>query len=115
MEPRRSISNSNVKRFCGDNTAGEALWEHSSMLYIKILLFKLKNLLSLLDESVFVKLLVLLDYLKSYMAVPKKRQSRQKKNSRRATWIRKANKQATRAFSLANSVLKGKSTVYLCF
>ena len=50
------------------------------MLYIKSLLFKLKNLLSLLDESVFVKLLVLLDYLKYYMAVPKKRQSRQKKN-----------------------------------
>ena len=34
------------------------------MLYIKSLLFKLKNLLSLLDESVFVKLLVLLDYVK---------------------------------------------------
>ena len=83
------------------------------MLYIKILLFKLKNLLSLLDESVFVKLLVLLDYLKSYMAVPKKRQSRQKKNSRRATWIRKANKQATRAFSLANSVVQGKSTSFI--
>ena len=83
------------------------------MLYIKSLLFKLQNLLSLLDESVFVKLLVLLDYLKYYMAVPKKRQSRQKKNSRRATWIRKANKQATRAFSLANSVLKGKSTSFI--
>ena len=47
------------------------------------------------------------------MAVPKKRQSRQKKNSRRATWIRKANKQATRAYSLANSVLKGKSTSFI--
>lgn len=47
------------------------------------------------------------------MAVPKKRQSRSKKNSRAATWIRKANKQAKKAFSLANSVLKGKSTSFI--
>ena len=39
------------------------------------------------------------------MAVPKKRTSRSKKNSRRATWVNKANKQAKRAFSLANSIL----------
>ncbi len=42
------------------------------------------------------------------MAVPKKRQSKSKKNSRAATWINKANKQAKFAFSLANSILKGK-------
>ena len=40
------------------------------------------------------------------MAVPKKRTSHSKKNSRAATWIRKANKQAQYAFSLASSVLK---------
>jgi large subunit ribosomal protein L32 len=47
------------------------------------------------------------------MAVPKKRASHSKKNSRAATWIRKANKQAKRAFSLANSVLKGKATSFI--
>jgi len=47
------------------------------------------------------------------MAVPKKRTSRSKKNSRRATWVQKANKQAKRAFSLANSVLSGKSTSFV--
>jgi large subunit ribosomal protein L32 len=47
------------------------------------------------------------------MAVPKKRTSRSKKNSRRATWVSKANQQAKKAFSLANSVLKGKSTSFI--
>ena len=47
------------------------------------------------------------------MAVPKKRQSKSKKNSRAATWINKANKQAQLAFSLANSILKGKSTSFI--
>jgi len=47
------------------------------------------------------------------MAVPKKRTSRSKKNSRRATWINKANMQAQKAFSLANSVLKGKDTSFI--
>lgn len=47
------------------------------------------------------------------MAVPKKRNSRTKKNSRRATWVNKANLQAKRAFSLANSVLKGKATSFI--
>jgi large subunit ribosomal protein L32 len=47
------------------------------------------------------------------MAVPKKRASHSKKNSRAATWIKKADKQAQKAFSLANSVLKGKSTSFI--
>jgi|TARA_B110000093_G_scaffold32458_1_gene33156 large subunit ribosomal protein L32 len=47
------------------------------------------------------------------MAVPKKRTSRSKKNSRRATWVNKANKQAQRALSLANSVLKGKGNSFI--
>ena len=47
------------------------------------------------------------------MAVPKKRQSRSKKNSRKATWMRKGNVQATKAYSLAKSVLSGKSTSFL--
>jgi large subunit ribosomal protein L32 len=47
------------------------------------------------------------------MAVPKKRQSKSKKNSRAATWINKANKQAKFAFSLANSILKGKISSFI--
>ncbi len=47
------------------------------------------------------------------MAVPKKRQSKSKKNSRAATWINKANKQAKFAFSLANSILKGKTNSFI--
>jgi large subunit ribosomal protein L32 len=47
------------------------------------------------------------------MAVPKKRTSRSKKNSRRATWVNKANKQAKRALSLAHSCLKGKTTSFV--
>ena len=46
------------------------------------------------------------------MAVSKKRKSRSKKNSRKATWIKKANSQARKAYSLANSVLSGKSTSF---
>jgi large subunit ribosomal protein L32 len=47
------------------------------------------------------------------MAVPKKRTSRQKKNSRKATWMRKGNVQATKAYSLAKSVLSNKSTSFI--
>ena len=47
------------------------------------------------------------------MAVPKKRTSRSKKNSRRATWVNKANVEAKKAYSLANYVLKGKSTSFI--
>jgi len=47
------------------------------------------------------------------MAVPKKRTSRSKKNSRKATWMKKGNVQATKAYSLAKSVLSNKSTSFL--
>jgi large subunit ribosomal protein L32 len=47
------------------------------------------------------------------MAVPKKRTSRSKKNSRKATWMQKGNVQAKRAYSLAKSVLSGKSTSFI--
>jgi large subunit ribosomal protein L32 len=47
------------------------------------------------------------------MAVPKKRQSKSKKNSRAATWVNKANIQSKLAFSLANSILKGKTTSFI--
>ena len=47
------------------------------------------------------------------MAVPKKRTSRSKKNSRASTWINKANKQAKKALSLANSILTGKSKSFI--
>jgi|TARA_B110000261_G_scaffold161790_1_gene203924 large subunit ribosomal protein L32 len=47
------------------------------------------------------------------MAVPKKRTSRSKKNSRKATWYNKANVKAKKAYSLACSVLDGKSPSFI--
>jgi large subunit ribosomal protein L32 len=47
------------------------------------------------------------------MAVPKKRTSRSKKNSRKANWLKKADAQAKKAYSLANSVLNGNSTSFV--
>ena len=47
------------------------------------------------------------------MAVPKKRTSRSKKNSRKANWLKKADAQAKKAYSLANSVLNGHSTSFV--
>ena len=43
------------------------------------------------------------------MAVPKKRTSKSKTNSRYSTWVNKANIQAKRAVSLAKSLLKEDS------
>ena len=47
------------------------------------------------------------------MAVPKKRTSRAKKNARKANWKKKAGIAAQRSFSLAKSLLKGKTTSFL--
>ena len=47
------------------------------------------------------------------MAVPKKRTSKTKKNSRKANWKRKANKVAQKSLSLAKSVLQGKPTSFI--
>jgi large subunit ribosomal protein L32 len=47
------------------------------------------------------------------MAVPKKRTSKSKTNSRKANWKAKARKQATKALSLAKSILTGKSTGFI--
>jgi large subunit ribosomal protein L32 len=47
------------------------------------------------------------------MAVPKKRTSKSKKNSRLAKWSHKATLQAQRALSLAKSVLSGQSTSFI--
>ena len=47
------------------------------------------------------------------MAVPKKRTSKSKKNSRLANWTNKANIQAKRALSLAKSILSGSSTSFI--
>jgi large subunit ribosomal protein L32 len=47
------------------------------------------------------------------MAVPKKRKSKAKKNSRKAIWKNKAVKEAQKALSLAKSVLKGKTTSFI--
>lgn len=44
------------------------------------------------------------------MAVPKKRTSHSKKNSRYANWVNKVNKIAKNALSLAKSCVKKKST-----
>ena len=46
------------------------------------------------------------------MAVPKKRHSKSKKNSRLAKWTSKANLQAKRALSLAKSIMTGRSTSF---
>ena len=47
------------------------------------------------------------------MAVPKKRTSKSKKNSRKATWKRKADIAAQKALSLAKSVLRGQTTSFV--
>ncbi len=47
------------------------------------------------------------------MAVPKKRTSKSKKNSRLANWSNKADLQAKKALSLAKSVLSGSSTSFV--
>jgi large subunit ribosomal protein L32 len=47
------------------------------------------------------------------MAVPKKRTSKSKKNSRLANWTNKANIQAKRALSLAKSILSSSSTSFI--
>lgn len=47
------------------------------------------------------------------MAVPKNRTSKSKKNSRKASWKRKANKEAQKALSLAKSVLRGQSSSFI--
>ena len=47
------------------------------------------------------------------MAVPKKRTSKSKKNSRLANWTNKANVQAKKALSLAKSILSGSSTSFI--
>jgi len=47
------------------------------------------------------------------MAVPKKRQSKAKKNARKANWKRKGYKAAEKSLSLAKSLLKNKPTSFL--
>jgi|TARA_Y100000389_G_scaffold52839_1_gene48702 large subunit ribosomal protein L32 len=47
------------------------------------------------------------------MAVPKKRTSKAKKNSRKANWKKKAAKSAQKSLSLAKSILRGKTTSFV--
>jgi large subunit ribosomal protein L32 len=47
------------------------------------------------------------------MAVPKKRTSKSKKNSRKANWKRKGFIAAQKSLSLAKSMLKGKTTSFV--
>jgi len=46
------------------------------------------------------------------MAVPKKKKSKSKKNSRKANWKKKGLKAAQKSLSLAKSMLKGKPTSF---
>ena len=47
------------------------------------------------------------------MAVPKKRTSKAKKNTRKSVWKKKADKAAQKSLSLAKSVLQGKTTSFV--
>jgi large subunit ribosomal protein L32 len=47
------------------------------------------------------------------MAAPKKKTSKSKRDSRKATWRKKAAVQAQRALSLGKAVLSGKSTSFV--
>ena len=47
------------------------------------------------------------------MAVPKKRTSKSKRNSRKANWKRKGYKAAQKSLSLAKSMLRGKPTSFI--
>ena len=47
------------------------------------------------------------------MALPKKRTSKAKKNSRKANWKRKATKSAQKSLSLSKSILRGKTTSFV--
>jgi len=47
------------------------------------------------------------------MAVPKKRTSKTKRDTRKANWKRKANKSAQKSLSLAKSFLQGKPTSFI--
>ena len=47
------------------------------------------------------------------MAVPKKKTSKSKRDSRRAVWRRKAAIEAQKALSLGKSVLTGRSNSYV--
>ena len=47
------------------------------------------------------------------MAVPKKRTSKSKRNSRKANWKRKSYKAAQKSLSLAKSILQGKTTTFI--
>ena len=47
------------------------------------------------------------------MAVPKKRNSKQKRNSRKANWKQKTKSVAKKSFSLAKTILRGKTNSFL--
>ncbi len=47
------------------------------------------------------------------MAVPKKRTSKSKRNSRKANWKRKGAQAAQKSLSLAKSILRGQSNSFV--
>ncbi|MDJ0681440.1 MAG: 50S ribosomal protein L32 [Xenococcaceae cyanobacterium MO_167.B52] len=56
---------------------------------------------------------VVLFYFLINMAVPKKKTSKSKRNSRKAHWKRKAALEAKKALSLGKSVLTGRSNSFV--
>tara|TARA_B100000787_G_C16187615_1_gene295592 strand:+ start:1591 stop:1764 length:174 start_codon:yes stop_codon:yes gene_type:complete len=47
------------------------------------------------------------------MAVPKKRKSKAKRNSRKAVWKRKVEKEAKKSYSLSKAFEQGKPTSFI--
>ena len=82
-----------------------------------------KNLIFVLSiEEIFVILIYnkilkdiydKLELEKIDMAVPKKRTSKMKRNTRKANWKRKGYYAAQKSLSLAKSMLKGKTTSFI--
>lgn len=61
----------------------------------------------------FLKLFNTLFEYTHTMAVPKKRTSKSKKNTRKSNWKRKSYKTAQKSLSLAKSMLRGKTTSFV--
>nr|YP_009295563.1 ribosomal protein L32 [Mastocarpus papillatus]AOL58047.1 ribosomal protein L32 [Mastocarpus papillatus] len=75
---------------------------------------KLENFKYKTNNFIIIKqILLIIYYTKIKMAVPKKRASKSKSNSRKANWKRKAYLSSQKALSLAKSVLTNKNTNFI--
>ena len=53
MDPHRSFSNSIVKRYCGEDTKGGALWENNTMSKFSLFyIFKRLLFISMVDKNI---------------------------------------------------------------